>query len=100
MHTITHRSPHVEASRTLGSSITHIVVRHLIPDITPLGSILIGTRAAILLEPGLSFLGLGDLKRVSLRTIPFYAQETSNTNIGSILASSVPRPTHNANNKG
>jgi peptide/nickel transport system permease protein len=92
----------VEASRTLGSSITHIVVRHLIPDITPiiLGSILIGTRAAILLEPGLSFLGLGDLKRVSLRTIPFYAQETSNTNIGSILASSVPRPTHNANNKG
>ena len=79
MHTITHRSPHVEASRTLGSSVTHIVVRHLIPDITPiiLGSILIGTRVAILLEPGLSFLGLGDLERVSLGTILFYARRSA-----------------------
>jgi len=72
-------APYVEASRALGSSVTHIVVRHLIPNITPiiLGSILIGTRAAILLESGLSFLGLGDLERVSLGTILFYARRSA-----------------------
>lgn len=72
-------APYIEASRALGSSVTHIVVRHLIPNITPiiLGSILIGTRAAILLESGLSFLGLGDLERVSLGTILFYARRSA-----------------------
>jgi peptide/nickel transport system permease protein len=72
-------APYVEASRALGSSVTHIVLRHLIPNITPiiLGSILIGTRAAILLESGLSFLGLGDLERVSLGTILFYARRSA-----------------------
>jgi ABC-type dipeptide/oligopeptide/nickel transport system permease subunit len=95
-------APYVEASRALGSSVTHIAVRHLVPNMISimLGSILVGTRAAILLESGLSFLGLSDLERVSSGTIPFYAQEINSTNIGSILASSVPRPTHNANNTG
>ncbi len=69
----------MEASRALGSSVTHIVVRYLILDITPiiLGSILVGTRAAILLGSGLSFLGLGDLERVSLGTILFYARRSA-----------------------
>jgi peptide/nickel transport system permease protein len=72
-------APYVEASRALGSSVTHIVVRHLIPDITPiiLGSIPIGTRVAILLGSGLSFLGLGDLERVSMGTILFYARRSA-----------------------
>jgi len=72
-------APYVEASRALGAGITHVVVRHLIPNIIPiiLGSILIGSRAAILLESGLSFLGLGDLERVSLGTILFYARRSA-----------------------
>ncbi len=70
---------HVEASRTLGSSVTHIALKHIIPNTTPiiLESILVGTTAAILLEPGLSFLGLGDLEKVSLGTIPFYARRSA-----------------------
>jgi ABC-type dipeptide/oligopeptide/nickel transport system permease subunit len=90
---------HVEASRALGSGVIHIALKHIIPNTTPiiLGSILIGTRATILLEPGLSFLGLGDLERVSLGTIPtLLRQEISSPSIGSIPAHSVPRPTHNA----
>ncbi len=69
-------APYVEASRAPGSSITHIALKHIIPNMTPiiLGSILVGNRAAILLKSGLSFLGLGDLERVSLGTIPFYAR--------------------------
>jgi len=72
-------APYVEASRALGSSLTHIALRHLVPNMTPiiLGSILVGTRAAILLESGLSFLGLGDLERVSLGTILFYARRSA-----------------------
>jgi peptide/nickel transport system permease protein len=69
----------VEASRTLGSSVTHIALKHIIPNTAPiiLGSILVGTTAAILLESGLSFLGLEDLERVSLGTIPSYARRSA-----------------------
>jgi hypothetical protein len=89
----------VEAARALGSSVTHIALKHIIPNMTPiiLGSILVGTRAAILLEPGLSLLGLGDLERVSLGTILFYARRSAAL-ISGALAHSIPRPTHNANN--
>jgi peptide/nickel transport system permease protein len=72
-------APHVEASRALGSGVTHVALKHIIPNTTPiiLESILVGTTAATLLEPGLSFLGLGDLKRVNLGTIPFYARRSA-----------------------
>jgi peptide/nickel transport system permease protein len=72
-------APHVEASRALGSGVTHIALKHIIPNTTPiiLESILVGTTATILLEPGLSFLGLGNLERVSLGTIPFYARRSA-----------------------
>jgi peptide/nickel transport system permease protein len=72
-------APYVEASRALGSGVTHIALKHIIPNTTPiiLESILVGTTAIILLEPGLSSLGLGDIERVSLGTIPFYARRSA-----------------------
>lgn len=51
----------VAASRALGASSARIIMRHLIPNgIGPLlVSIVLGIAAAILVEAGLSFLGLG-----------------------------------------
>jgi peptide/nickel transport system permease protein len=52
---------YVEASRSVGASGTRILFRHLMPNILPLGIVLVTTflGAAILAESALSFLGLG-----------------------------------------
>jgi ABC-type dipeptide/oligopeptide/nickel transport system permease subunit len=52
---------YVEASRSVGASGTRILFRHLLPNILPLGIVLMTTSlgAAILAESALSFLGLG-----------------------------------------
>jgi ABC-type dipeptide/oligopeptide/nickel transport system permease subunit len=52
---------YVEASRAVGASGTRILFRHLLPNILPLGIVLMTTflGAAILAESALSFLGLG-----------------------------------------
>lgn len=52
---------YVEASRAVGASGTRILFRHLMPNILPLGIVLMTTflGAAILAESALSFLGLG-----------------------------------------
>ena len=52
---------YVEAARAMGASDVRIILRHLVPNILPLGIVvataLLGT--AILAEAALSFLGLG-----------------------------------------
>jgi peptide/nickel transport system permease protein len=72
-------APYVEVSRALGAGLWHIVVRHIIPNLAPilLASVIVGCRAAILLESGLSFLGLGDPGLQSLGTILFYARRSA-----------------------
>jgi len=52
---------YVEASRSVGATGTRILFRHLLPNILPLGIVLMTTflGAAILAESALSFLGLG-----------------------------------------
>ena len=52
---------YVEAARAIGASGTRILFRHLMPNILPLGIVLMTTSlgAAILAESALSFLGLG-----------------------------------------
>lgn len=71
--------PYVEVSRALGASVSHIVVKHVVPNLLPiiLGALIVGLRAAILLESGLSFLGLGDPDRTSLGMILFYARRSA-----------------------
>lgn len=55
------QNQYVEAARCMGASGTRIVLRHLVPNVLPLGIViattLLGT--AILAEASLSFLGLG-----------------------------------------
>jgi peptide/nickel transport system permease protein len=53
--------PFVEAARSLGLTVPHIVVRHILPNVS--ASLMVvatfGIAGAILTEAGLSFLGLG-----------------------------------------
>ncbi|MCW1968371.1 MAG: ABC transporter permease [Anaerolineae bacterium] len=57
----------VEAAVQMGASPTHILLRHIVPNV--LGSVIViaslDVAAAILLEGGLSFFGLGDPNLVS-----------------------------------
>lgn len=52
---------YVEAARALGGNSTRIMLRHILPNILPLVIVIATSRlgAAILVESGLSFLGLG-----------------------------------------
>jgi peptide/nickel transport system permease protein len=52
---------YVEASRTIGANGPRILFRHLLPNLVPLGIVLMTTSlgAAILTESALAFLGLG-----------------------------------------
>ncbi len=70
--------PYVEASRAVGASLIHILVKHVVPGLAPvvIASALVSARAAVLLESGLSFLGLGDPTHISLGTILFYARRS------------------------
>lgn len=69
-------SLYVEAARSLGADKGYIALRHVLPMSVPLmlANVVLGVRGAILLEAGLSFLGLGDPSHVSWGTILFYAQ--------------------------
>ena len=70
---------YVEAARALGASLWHIALRHLVPASIPiaLATIVTTTRAAVLLEAGLGFLGLSDPSTISLGTILFYARRSA-----------------------
>lgn len=54
--------PYVEASQLIGASSRWVMIRHLIPQVTPyvIASIALSVPGPILTEAGLSFLGLGD----------------------------------------
>jgi len=77
-------SGYIEAARSLGADTKHIIFRHLIPASVPitLASLVSSIRSAILLEAGLSFLGLGDPSTISLGTILFYARRAASLAAG------------------
>ncbi len=67
---------YVLAARAVGARNGHILLRHLLPQVTLLavGMFVEATSAAILLEASLSFLGLGDPLQKSWGTILYWAQ--------------------------
>lgn len=68
--------PFVEASRGLGAAPARTLVREVMPHALPPAVVIVSLNAAavILLEAGLSFLGLGDPARVSLGYLASNAQ--------------------------
>ncbi len=67
---------YVEAARALGAGGRWIILRHMMPQILPyvFASIALGVPGYVLLEAGLSFLGLGDVSRVTWGQILHDAQ--------------------------
>jgi peptide/nickel transport system permease protein len=67
---------YVLAAQAIGAPDRHIVMRHLLPQVTLLavGQFVEATSAAILLEAALSFLGLGDPLQKSWGGILYWAQ--------------------------
>jgi peptide/nickel transport system permease protein len=61
------RWPFVEAARAVGASDARILFRHVIPNVMPSAVVVISLMGArvILIEAGLSFLGLGDPNQIS-----------------------------------
>lgn len=58
----------VEAARAAGAPATRILLRHVVPNVLPSALVVISTLLAstvILIEAGLSFIGLGDQTRMS-----------------------------------
>lgn len=62
------RREFVQAARSLGSSGTRTVLRHVLPNVVPAVVVLLPLLASrvVLIEAGLAFLGLGDPNRLSL----------------------------------
>jgi len=62
------RREFVQAARSLGSSGTRTVLRHVLPNVAPAVVVLLPLLASrvVLIEAGLAFLGLGDPNRLSL----------------------------------
>ena len=69
-------SQFIEAAKGLGASLSHIVFREILPNATPpiIVTGTLGVGSAIILEAGLSFLGLGAPDQISLGTILNNAQ--------------------------
>lgn len=67
---------YVVASRSLGAGHFHIIIRHILPQVTLLtiGELVQAISRAILLEAALSFLGLGDPVQKSWGTVLYWAQ--------------------------
>jgi peptide/nickel transport system permease protein len=67
---------HVSAARTFGASWSHLLVRHIIPDLGPiLVAIMIqDARRAVFMEAGLSFLGISDPSVMSWGKMMQYAR--------------------------
>lgn len=68
---------YVLASRSFGASATRILLRHVIPNLLPSALVVISLNASrvILVEAGLSFLGLGDPNQMSLGFLINNAQQ-------------------------
>jgi peptide/nickel transport system permease protein len=58
---------YVDRSRSLGATRSHVVKRHILPNVAPLilANVTLAVPISILTETTLSFLGLGDPKRAS-----------------------------------
>jgi ABC-type dipeptide/oligopeptide/nickel transport system permease subunit len=67
----------VETLRCLGASNTYIILRHIIPNTTEvaLAKFILSVAHAILLESGLSFIGLGDPEHKSWGMMLHYAMK-------------------------
>jgi peptide/nickel transport system permease protein len=67
--------PYVERARGLGASNSHLITRHILPNVGPLifANTILTVAIAILSETTLSFLGLGDPTRVSWGSILDFA---------------------------
>lgn len=66
----------IEAARSCGASDMRIIVRHVLPNVSPAAVVvmaLVGSRV-ILIEAALSFIGLGDPNQVSLGYLIYSAQ--------------------------
>ncbi|GAC1638114.1 MAG: dipeptide/oligopeptide/nickel ABC transporter permease/ATP-binding protein [Herpetosiphon sp.] len=66
---------HVVAARAMGASTPYILVRHMLPRLTPLAvsQFVRAANVAVLIEASLAFLGLGDATRQSWGTMLFFA---------------------------
>lgn len=72
-------SGHVQAARTMGAAHGYIMVRHILPRITPLiaAQFVRAANVSIMLEASLAFLGLSDPFQKSWGAILFYANARS-----------------------
>jgi len=70
---------YVEAARAMGAGWRWIVFRHMMPQILPytFASMALSVPGAILAEAGISFLGLGDIERVTWGQILHDAQKAA-----------------------
>lgn len=66
----------IEAAKAVGSSSSRIIITHILPNILPLAlaNMILQIPRAIVVEAGLSFLGLGDPTHVSWGMILYFAQ--------------------------
>ncbi|MET1128593.1 MAG: ABC transporter permease [Thermoproteota archaeon] len=65
----------VQASRIAGASDLYIIFHHIFPNVLPIvaASMVLTVTSAIILEAGLSFLGLGDPTKISWGTMLYFA---------------------------
>jgi len=70
--------PYIEAAKAVGAPSTRIMMSHVLPNVAPLiyVNIALNVANAILIEAGLSFLGLGDPNNISWGTILFFAEQS------------------------
>jgi len=70
--------PYIEAAKAIGAPAGRIMLVHILPNVAPLiyVNIAINVANAILIEAGLSFLGLGDPNNISWGTILFFASQS------------------------
>lgn len=66
----------VEASKALGASHLHVMIRHILPNLTGIlvANFIMDIMIVILVEAGLSFLGLGDPLHKSWGVMLYFAQ--------------------------
>jgi len=67
---------YVEASKAIGAGEGHIILRHILPNVSPLiiATMIYQVAGAMMSEAGLSFLGLGDPGHKSWGMVLHYAQ--------------------------
>ena len=65
----------IQASRVAGASDWYIILRHILPNTLPIltATMILNVTHAIILEAGLSFLGLGDPTKISWGTMLYFA---------------------------